>query len=170
MRAYQDTITWLTFRVEPRKAPPSFWLQLGQLDAGLRHLNGVPLAAAEARSVERDLVVRGVQSRLALDGVILPYEAIRSHLAGGSKPGARVAGRAEVLGFLSSLIGTGTMAHPQSTNVSPKASSASMRPFSLAAVTRIERGIGGSSRPVDDLGKVCPMRWSDSSQKNCATG
>lgn len=120
MRAYQDTITWLTFRVEPRKAPPSFWLQLGQLDAGLRHLNGVPLAAAEARSVERDLVVRGVQSRLALDGVILPYEAIRSHLSGGSKPGARAGGRADVLGFLSSLTGTGTVAHPQSTDMNPE--------------------------------------------------
>ncbi|MBL7946606.1 MAG: hypothetical protein JNN32_11135 [Flavobacteriales bacterium] len=120
MRAYQDTITWLTFRVELKKAPPSFWLQLGQLDAGLRHLNGVPLAAAEARSVERDLVIRGVQSRLALDGVILPYEAIRSHLAGGSKPGAKVAGRAEVLGFLSSLGASGTSPHPPATDVSPE--------------------------------------------------
>jgi Fic family protein len=120
MRAYQNTITWLTYRVEVRKAPPAFWLQLGQLIAGLKHLNGVPLATAEARAVERDLVVRGVGSRLALDGLILPFETIRSHLSGGAKPGARAADRAEVSGFLSSLVGPGSAADPRAEDLSPE--------------------------------------------------
>lgn len=103
MRAYEETITWLTFRAGLRHAPPAFWLLLGDLSAGLRHLNGIPLAAAEARSVERDLVVHGVHARLALDGLLLPIETVRQRVPARVESTSAGAGRHEVEAYLGSL-------------------------------------------------------------------
>lgn len=103
MRAYEETITWLTFQAKLRQASPTFWLLLGDLSAGLRHLNGIPLAAAEARSVERDLVVHGVHARLALDGLLVPSETVRQRIPARGKSTPAGAGRQEVEAYLGSL-------------------------------------------------------------------
>jgi len=103
MRAYEETITWLIFRAELRQAPPAFWLLLGDLSTGLWHLNGIPLAAAEARSVERDVVAQGVHARLALDGLLLPIETIRQRIPPRGKSTPAGTGPHEVEAYLGSL-------------------------------------------------------------------
>lgn len=96
MRAYNDTITWLRFRTELEQAPPSFWLLLGDLVAGMKHLSGIPLPVAEARSLERDLVASAMHARLALDGNVLPLEHIHRHLESRTKTPVRVRSHAEL--------------------------------------------------------------------------
>lgn len=78
MRTYQETITWITFRAGLTQAPPSLWLLLGELRAGLTHLSGMPMVVAEARATERELEALGTQARLALDGLLLPLEQVRA--------------------------------------------------------------------------------------------
>ncbi len=96
MRAYQETITWLRFRTELRQAPPSFWLQLGECVAGLRHLTSIPLPVGEARSVERELLAAALHARLALDGNVVPMDHIRRHLESKTKSPLRGRSLAEV--------------------------------------------------------------------------
>lgn len=100
MRAYQETITWLRFRTELKQAPPSFWLLLGDLTAALRHLSSIPLPVAEARAVERDLLVGAIHARLAWDGSSIPVEQIRRHVENRNTTPLRGRPLAEVEAFL----------------------------------------------------------------------
>lgn len=82
MRAYDETITWLNFRLDLRQAPPSFWLLLGECVAGIRAITRVPLPLAAGKELERDTLAEGLHARLAMDGSSLTLEEVRSHLAG----------------------------------------------------------------------------------------
>lgn len=88
MHPYNDTITWLKFRLDLQKAPPSFWIDLGDCAAALRHLTGVPLPIADARTMERSLLVTSMQARLAMDGIPLAEYEVAGHLGMSSNQGA----------------------------------------------------------------------------------
>jgi Fic family protein len=96
MRAYQETITWLRFRTELKQAPPSFWLLLGDVTAGLRSLARIPIPVAEVRSVERELLAGALHARLAWDGDLVPLEHLRQHLDNRNKTPLRGRPLAEV--------------------------------------------------------------------------
>ena len=89
MHPFDEPITWLTFKLSLREAPVSFWLELGELAASLRQLDGVALAGGEGRSVERDLRAQAMHARAAMDGLVLPL-ALLKHA--GEEGGGRVRG------------------------------------------------------------------------------
>ncbi len=80
MRPYNETITWLRFRLELRHAPPSFWLLLGECAGALRHLSGTPLPSVEARVLERDLLAKSINGRLTMDGLNVSQEQVIQQL------------------------------------------------------------------------------------------
>ncbi len=82
MRPYQETISWLRFKLDLRQAPPSFWLLLGECVAGIRHLTAIPLTPTESRALEREVLGMGLQARLAQDGISLGADQIQLHLQG----------------------------------------------------------------------------------------
>ena len=82
MPAFNETYTWLRFRAELRKAPPSFWLLLGEVVALTRQLSNAPMPRNEARALERSVVIEGLAARLALDGHALTTDHVRAHMEG----------------------------------------------------------------------------------------
>jgi len=86
MNPYKDTVTWLTYRSPTTEAAPAFWVLLGEVYQALDQLKGAPLAASEARRIERELTVQGIHARLALDDLGLPLEQVRKHLADRPAP------------------------------------------------------------------------------------
>lgn len=82
MRSYEETITWLRYRIDLEGAPPSFWLILGGCAAEIRHLGSIPLSGAEARRSERNVLASGMHARLAMDGINLSTDQIEQHLSG----------------------------------------------------------------------------------------
>jgi len=102
MRPYQETITWLKFKVDVHHLPPSVWLMLGECIAEIRQLTNIPLPVSEARSVERDVLAGGIQARLALDGVPVSLQSVREMLYARGGSTTRGTGQQEVAALLSS--------------------------------------------------------------------
>lgn len=100
MNPYRDTVTWLTFQSHLPDAPSSFWLLLGEVREALRQLKGTPLAAPDARRLERELAVQGIHARFSLDGLGLPLDQVRKHLTDRS---TQAANHPELDAFLSQL-------------------------------------------------------------------
>jgi hypothetical protein len=82
MRAFDETITWLNFRLDLRQAPPSFWLVLGECVAGIRALTRIPLPLAEGRDLERETIAKGIHARMVMDGSPLSITQVMEHLTG----------------------------------------------------------------------------------------
>ncbi len=80
MRAFDETITWLRFRLDLRQAPPSFWLLLGDCAAGMKQIQQVPMPAPEGRSLELEVLASGLHGRLAMDGSPMTVEQVIAHL------------------------------------------------------------------------------------------
>ncbi|MCB0770706.1 MAG: hypothetical protein KDC00_09910 [Flavobacteriales bacterium] len=82
MRAFDETITWLDFRLDLRQAPPSFWLVLGECVTGIRTLTRVPLPLAEGKALERETIAEGIHARMVMDGSSLTVSRVMQHLTG----------------------------------------------------------------------------------------
>jgi Fic family protein len=65
---YQKTHPWLTFRLDLRQLPWSFWLMLGEAVSKCEHLAGVPLDRETAESLERLYLARGALATTAIEG------------------------------------------------------------------------------------------------------
>lgn len=74
--SYNETITWIKFQTKSWNFSPLFWQLAGRVKADLDLLNGIPLPVAEGRSMERDLLVQGIQARLSLDGIMMSSEGV----------------------------------------------------------------------------------------------
>ena len=83
MQPYSDPITWISFQVDLTKAPADFWLDLGELVAGVRSLDQSALAIVEGRTLVRDLNAQAIQARFAMDGLVIPITIIKQLLLEG---------------------------------------------------------------------------------------
>ncbi|MGC2210382.1 MAG: Fic family protein [Candidatus Korobacteraceae bacterium] len=79
---YLHTHPWLTFTVDFRKAPPSFWAALGECKSKCEHLAGVPLRPDIARTLHSVYLAKGVWGTTAIEGNTLSEKEVLKHVQG----------------------------------------------------------------------------------------
>jgi len=84
-RKYEDSHPWLTFGVDLRHAPFSFWVLLGEARSKLEHLAGVPLRPDAAQELHRLYLAKGAWATTAIEGNTLSEEQVRARIEGSLK-------------------------------------------------------------------------------------
>ena len=84
-RKYEDSHPWLTFGVDLRHAPFSFWVLLGEARSKLEHLAGVPLRPDAAQEFHRLYLAKGAWATTAIEGNTLSEEQVRARIEGSLK-------------------------------------------------------------------------------------
>jgi Fic family protein len=81
-KEYEKTHPWLTFSVDLRRAPPSFWATLGECQSKCEHLAGVPLRPDIAEKLHGVYLAKGIWGTTAIEGNTLSEEEVHKHVQG----------------------------------------------------------------------------------------
>jgi Fic family protein len=81
-RRYIKSHPWLTFAVDFRPAPPSFWTTLGECKSKCEHLAGVPLRPDVAQILHEVYLAKGIWGTTAIEGNTLSEEEVHKHVQG----------------------------------------------------------------------------------------
>lgn len=84
-RSYKRSHPWITFQVDLRKAPPDFWIMLGECHSKCEHLAGVPLSPEMIRSMHHVYLAKGVAATTAIEGNTLSEKQVLEHIEGTLK-------------------------------------------------------------------------------------
>jgi len=82
MRTYQETLPWLTFQVDLRRASHKLWLLLGEAQSKCDHVAGVPLLPTVAEDLHQVFLAKGVLATTAIEGNTLTEDEVLRRLAG----------------------------------------------------------------------------------------
>ncbi|HET7213083.1 MAG TPA: Fic family protein [Terriglobia bacterium] len=81
-RSYEKSHPWITFRVDLRKAPPDFWIMLGECHSKCEHLAGVPLSPEINKNLHQVYLAKGVAATTAIEGNTLSEKQVLEHIEG----------------------------------------------------------------------------------------
>jgi len=79
---YLSTHPWLTFSVDFRPAPVSFWTTLGECYSKCEHIAGVPLRPDVAEILHRVYLAKGIGGTTAIEGNTLSEAEVLKHVEG----------------------------------------------------------------------------------------
>ena len=79
---YEKSHPWLTFSLNLKSAPPSFWATLGECKSKCEHLAGVPLRPDFALQMHSIYLAKGIRGTTAIEGNTLSEEEVRQHVEG----------------------------------------------------------------------------------------
>ena len=82
MKLYEKTHPWITFRIDLREVPYSFWMKLGECTSKIEHISRVPLVHDSADDLYKIYLAKGVQATTAIEGNTLSEEQVRQHIEG----------------------------------------------------------------------------------------
>ncbi len=82
MRQYEKTHPWITFQVNLREVPYSFWMKLGECTSKIEHISRVPLVHDSAEDLYKVYLAKGVQATTAIEGNTLSEEDVLRHING----------------------------------------------------------------------------------------
>jgi len=85
MRTFERTHSWISFRINLRKAAPTLWLLLGEAASKCEHIAGVPLRPAVAQSLHQLYLAKGALATTAIEGNTLTEKEVLAHLQGKLK-------------------------------------------------------------------------------------
>jgi Fic family protein len=81
-REYERTHPWLSFNVDLRNAPASFWVTLGECQSKCEHLAGVPLRPDIAKILHQMYLAKGVWGTTSIEGNTLSEAEVLKHVEG----------------------------------------------------------------------------------------
>ena len=81
-RAYETSHPWLRFSVDFKRAPPAFWLVLGECQSKCEHISGVPLTPDVAKVLHHVYLAKGAWGTTAIEGNTLSEEEVLKHIHG----------------------------------------------------------------------------------------
>lgn len=84
-RSYRKSHPWIAFHVDLRKAPPDFWIMLGECHSKCEHLAGVPLSPEINRYMHQVYLAKGVAATTAIEGNTLSEKQVLEHIEGTLK-------------------------------------------------------------------------------------
>lgn len=84
-KKYQESHPWITFELNLRKAPSSFWMLLGAAESKCFHLAGTPLLPETAKKLYRVYLAKGALGTTAIEGNTLSEEEVNRLLEGELK-------------------------------------------------------------------------------------
>ena len=79
---YSSTHPWLTFSVDFRHAPVSFWTTLGECYSKCEHIAGVPLRPDVAHILHSVYLAKGIGGTTAIEGNTLSEAEVLKHVEG----------------------------------------------------------------------------------------
>jgi cell filamentation protein, protein adenylyltransferase len=79
---YMKSHPWLTFEVDLREAPPSFWVVLGECQSKCEHLANVPLRPDIATKLHEVYLAKGLWGTTNIEGNTLTEEEVLRHIQG----------------------------------------------------------------------------------------
>lgn len=82
MRTYEGTHPWITFRLDLRQAPHTFWALLGEAASKCEHLAGVPLQPAVAQQMRQLFLAKGARATTAIEGNTLTEDEVLRRIQG----------------------------------------------------------------------------------------
>ncbi|MHB8078445.1 MAG: Fic family protein [Candidatus Krumholzibacteriia bacterium] len=82
MRTYEGTHPWLTFRLDLRQAPHTFWSLLGEAASKCEHLAGVPLQPSVAQQMRQLFLAKGARATTAIEGNTLTEDEVLRRIQG----------------------------------------------------------------------------------------
>lgn len=82
---YLRTHPWITFSVDLRPSPASFWMNLGEARSKFDHIAGVPLRPDVAQLLHNVYLAKGIHGTTAIEGNTLTEDEIRKHMEGQLK-------------------------------------------------------------------------------------
>lgn len=81
-RKFQKTHPWLRFAVSLTKAPPAFWIALGECQSKCEHISGVPIRPDVAKRLHQVYLAKGAWGTTAIEGNTLLEEEVLRHVQG----------------------------------------------------------------------------------------
>jgi Fic family protein len=82
MRTYEETHPWITFQVDLRRAPLTFWTLLGEAASKCEHLAGVPLMPVVAQQMKELFLAKGAHATTAIEGNTLTEAEVLRRVQG----------------------------------------------------------------------------------------
>lgn len=80
MRTFETTHSWITFRIDLRRATPHLWMKFGEASSKCEHIAGSPLRRGTAEVLHRLYLAKGVQATTAIEGNPLTIAEVERHL------------------------------------------------------------------------------------------
>jgi Fic family protein len=81
-RKFEKSHPWLRFAINLAKAPPAFWIVLGECQSKCEHISGVPIRPDVAAKLHSVYLAKGVWGTTAIEGNTLTEEEVLRHVQG----------------------------------------------------------------------------------------
>ncbi|MBB3612028.1 Fic family protein [Rhizobium sp. BK602] len=81
-RTYTTTHPWITFDLGSEKFSPQTWMLLGEATSKAKHIAGVPLAPAAAKTLYQVFLAKGARATTAIEGNTLTEEQVVAQVEG----------------------------------------------------------------------------------------
>lgn len=81
-RKFEKSHPWLRFRINLGKAPPAFWIVLGECQSKCEHISGVPIRPDVATTLHHVYLAKGAWGTTAIEGNTLSEAEVLRHVQG----------------------------------------------------------------------------------------